>query len=66
MNDFGVVFIRQARHQKLIIVEFVLKKLETNNLSERECEVERIAILHIIHSSATFEECFPRSVVLSV
>jgi hypothetical protein len=41
MNDFGALFIRQARHQKLRIVEFVLIKLKTNNLSEREFEVER-------------------------
>lgn len=44
MNDFGVLFIRQARHQNLRIVEFVLKKLKTNNLSEREFEAERVVI----------------------
>jgi len=27
MNDFGAGFIRQAKHQKWLIVEFVLKKL---------------------------------------
>jgi len=36
MNDFGVLFIRQAGHQKLRIAEFVLKKLKINSLSERE------------------------------
>jgi hypothetical protein len=65
MNDSGALFIRQEQHQKLRIVEFVLKKLGINNLSEREFEEANLVILHIAHSSALFEECFPRSVVLS-
>jgi hypothetical protein len=36
MNDFGVYIIRQVQHQKLRIAEFVLNKLITNQLSERE------------------------------
>ena len=65
MNDFGVLFIRQARHQNLRIVEFVLKKLKTNNLSEREFEGRKSIYLNIIHSPALFEEHFPRSVISS-
>ena len=47
MNDFGALFIKQEQHQKLRIVEFVLKKLGINNLSEREFEETRAAILHM-------------------
>jgi hypothetical protein len=47
MNDFGVLFIRQVQHQKLIIVEFVLKKLEIKDLSEREFEEESVVIFHM-------------------
>lgn len=65
MNDSGVVFIRQEQHQKLRIVEFVLKKLGINNLSEREFEEDNLVIYNIIHFSALFEERFPRNVVLS-
>ena len=56
MNDFGVAFIRQARHQKLRIVEFVLKKLKTNYLSERDFEEKSIVIFHMIQSATIFEE----------
>ena len=60
MNDFGVAFIRQARHQKLRIVEFVLKKLKTNYLSERDFEEKSIVIFHMIQSATIFEEQFPQ------
>jgi hypothetical protein len=52
MNDFGALFIRQEQHQKLRIVEFVLKKLKTSYLSAREFAVERVVIFHMIHSSS--------------
>jgi hypothetical protein len=45
MNDSGVFFIRQAKHQKLTIAEFVLKKLVFNYLSVNEFEEVRRAIL---------------------
>jgi len=56
MNEFGVLFIRQAKHQKFRIAEFVLKKLGINYLSESEFEEGRIVVLHMIHFSAGFEE----------
>ena len=45
MNDSGVFFIRQAKHQKLTIAEFVLKKLVFNYLSVNEFEEVRRVIL---------------------
>lgn len=60
MNDFGVVFIRQARHQKLRIVEFVFKKLKTNYLGESEFGEESIVIFHMTRSATNFEERFPQ------
>jgi len=38
MNDSGVFFIRQAKHQKFRIAEFVLKMLIFNYLSGFEFE----------------------------
>jgi hypothetical protein len=49
-----------VQHQKLIIVEFVLKKLKTNDLSETEVKEERIVIFHMIQFSVDFEERFPQ------
>jgi len=44
MNDFGLFFIRQAKHQKFLIAEFVLKKLVFNVLSVIEFEEVRIVV----------------------
>jgi hypothetical protein len=65
MNDSGVVFIRQARHQKLRIVEFVLKKLKINYLSETEFEEENIVIFHMTRSAINFEERFPQQLFIA-
>jgi hypothetical protein len=59
MNDFGVAFIRQARHQKLRIVEFVLKKLKTSYLSERDFEEKSIVIFHMIQQQQFLRSDFP-------
>ena len=60
MNDFGVAFIRQARHQKLRIVEFVLKKLKTSYLSERDFEEKSIVIFHMIQQQQFLRSDFPK------
>ena len=44
MNDYGVLFIRQAKHQKFTIAEFVLHVLSINYLSEVEFDEVSLVI----------------------
>jgi hypothetical protein len=65
MNDIGVYFIRQEQHQKLIIAEFVLKKLKINNLRTGGFEKRRLVFYILPFSEFNFEERFPRTEALS-